>query len=178
MEYKGFKLKTKLTELTVGEFEDISVILADENKDEIEKYMDVFERLGMPEDLLNNIQIDDFFLLVKEFHIPTIENIFNKSIELNGREYIAYDGDEYKIKVKDLAMIEKKVKKNNKNIFSYILAIIFKDIELTNEHYIDVHIEYKSKLFRDLISADYISYLLYVNDKVIKKIKMINETAS
>ena len=169
---KEFELKTKMTEFTMKEFEDICAITTE---DLIDKYFGVFEVLKMPKDLMYEITTDDLIDIVKEF---TKDEITNKdlipTIEMNGRVYRSHT-DEFKVKAKDFGMIQTYVKKNPTKYLLYIIAILFKDEELTNnEHYTSAHIEHKMHLFEELNADLYYQYIIFIQHNVIQKIEGMN----
>ena len=80
-----------------------------------------------------------------------------------------------KLKAKDIGKIESWIKTDNKWVLKAI-AILFKREDLSNtEHYTDAHINHKMELFKDLLIKDFIFYILYIQDKLIKKIKILSE---
>jgi hypothetical protein len=157
---KEYQVKNSLKELTVGEYEKITDIISDNTVDRIDKYLLIFDVLGVPVDGLESLAPATFFGYVKEFNKveSTNEFIKNEKIKdfvIKNRVYQSYTGDSFELNVKQMRYIEKYIKKNPKAYISDLLAIIFKDIELTdNEHYTDAHIRYKSSLIKDNITAD------------------------
>ena len=93
---------------------------------------------------------DSMVELIKNFNVFKTKSIQLKSeIEFKGYRYVAFEGKEFKFKAKELIQLEKEIQKNKfklannqtpSNIVSYILAVIFKREDLTNnEHYENVH---------------------------------------
>ena len=155
-----YSIKQKVNEFTIGEFETITTILNNSELDKIDKYTQIFTVLGVPQNVIDEMETSHFFNLVKEF--ANIEDNIDylvaekvKEVTVNGRVYQAYEGDEFKMNVKQMKMIEKYIKLNPKTYISDLMAIIFKDVQLTNnEHYVDAHIKHKSNLFKDAITVD------------------------
>jgi hypothetical protein len=111
-----------------------------------------------------DVDFDLFLANVKEFnnnnytHKDTVEEI-----ELEGYTYKA----EMKLSVKDSRIVEKIVKKDNKEYISDIMALMFKRTDLTNtEHYDPAHLKHKSKLFSKLKADISIPYLTFVTNKI------------
>lgn len=173
---RGKEVKNQFDELTVKEFETISNILKNNNLDYIDKYLTIFEIIGLGEET-DNITTDELVDLIKQLEFSTIENVFTKEVEINGFKYVAYSGDEFKMLAKDFSLIENWVN-NNDNYMARVLAIIFKREDLSKiEHYTEAHLKLKTTLFENLLIKDYISYMLYIDNSVIKKFKAINEIA-
>lgn len=144
---------TNAEDLLIGKYEDLSSILNSDKLDEIERFYQAFVMLGMDGDLLDSIDGFSFLKIIREFKDVKMDvSDMEKSIILNGRTYESYQ-DEFFFSVKDMKMIESAVKKNSTHFIADIMAIIFKDVELTKvEHYEPAHIKYKAKLIRENIT--------------------------
>lgn len=154
-----YSIKQRMNEFTIGEFEIIANIINDANLDKIDKYSQIFVALGIPQEVIDDMNTSDFFELIKLFALieETDYTLSEKakSIEIKGRTYESYSGDEFVMNVKQMKLIEKHVKTNPINYISYVMAIIFKDTELTNnEHYVDAHIKHKASLFRENVTVN------------------------
>lgn len=174
----NWSMKTNLEDFTVGEFEKIITILNNPLLENIEKYFDIFEFLGMPESILNDLTDDEFFELIQQFNLTSDHSEMKPSIEVDGRVYRAYPDDgEFILRAKDLSHIEKTIK-NEPNYVSKILAIILKREDLgPNEHWTSAHIVHKAKLFRDLNAKDMWPYIYFVTNKINNKLKDYVSTA-
>jgi hypothetical protein len=167
-----YSIKQKVNEFTIGEFEQITNILNNSELDELEKYYEIFIVTGLSEEILEELEIKKFLELIRlfleesEFNFSNLEKV--KEFSINNRIYRAYE-DEFKLKVKEMKLIEKYIKKNEKQTLSYILAILFKDIELTeNEHYVEAHINHKANLIRENITANIaVPYISYFSEKFV-----------
>ena len=159
----GKEIPSKMDELTLEQFQKISAIHNNDEYDTLEKHCKVFEYLGITEDEMD-IDFDLFLENVKLFnkdnytHKDTVEEI-----ELEGYTYKA----EMKLSVKDSRIVEKIVKKDNKEYISDIMALMFKRTDLTNaEHYDPAHLKHKAKLFSKLKADISIPYLTFVTNKI------------
>jgi hypothetical protein len=159
----GKEIPSKMDELTLEQFQKISAIHNNEEYDTLEKHCKVFEYLGITEEDMD-VDFDLFLANVKEFnnnnytHKDTVEEI-----ELEGYTYKA----EMKLSVKDSRIVEKIVKKDNKEYISDIMALMFKRTDLTNaEHYDPAHLKHKAKLFSKLKADISIPYLTFVTNKI------------
>ena len=159
----GKEIPSKMDELTLEQFQKISAIHNNDEYDTLEKHCKVFEYLGITEDEMD-VDFDLFLANVKEFnnnnytHKDTVEEI-----EIEGYTYKA----EMKLSVKDSRIVEKIVKKDNKEYISDIMALMFKRTDLSNtEHYDPAHLKHKAKLFSKLKADISIPYLTFVTNKI------------
>lgn len=168
-----YNIKNHITEFTIGEFEYIINVISDDEIDRIDQFTQIFIHLGIPKDIVENLVIDTFFEIVSKFNF--IYNGFDetinektKEVTIKNRIYRAYD-ETFSLSVKQMKFIEKYIKHSSKTCISDIMAIIFKDIELSDtEHYTDAHIRHKSNLFKDNITADIaLPYLTYFNKELL-----------
>jgi hypothetical protein len=169
---KGFELKTELADMTVNEFEHISKILNNSQIDNVEKYCQVLEFLGMSDQIINELTDEEFYEIIRAFTYEPEYSKMTPTIECDGRKYRAYEDEgELILKVKDLNYIEKAAK-NEKNYLSKILAIVFKQEELTaTEHYTPAHIAYKAELFGKLNAQQMAPYILTITNKITEGVE-------
>jgi hypothetical protein len=163
IELFGKEIPSKMDELTLEQFQKISAIHNNEEYDTLEKHCKVFEYLGVTEEEMD-VDFDLFLANVKEFN----NNNYDKKdpveeIEIDGYNYKA----EMKLSVKDSRIVEKIVKKDNKEYISDIMALMFKRTDLSNtEHYDPAHLKHKAKLFSKLKADISIPYLTFVTYKI------------
>lgn len=169
------EIKSNVLEYTLGEFEVLSKILNNEDLEYIDKYLEIFRRLGIDESVINDLDDNEFFEIVKSLNEKIdIPKEMIKSIEIKGYMYSAYSGDEFKLMIKDLSKIENCIK-SGKDYLTEAIAIIFKRDDLSStEHYIKEHIEYKKSLFKELPVAQFMPYIVYIAEKMALKVKMIS----
>ena len=159
----GKEIPSRMDELTLEQFQKISAIHNNDEYDTLEKHCKVFEYLGITEDEMD-VDFDLFLANVKEFN----NNNYDKKdpveeIEIDGYTYKA----EMKLSVKDSRIVEKIVKKDNKEYISDIMALMFKRTDLSNtEHYDPAHLKHKAKLFSKLKADISIPYLTFVTYKI------------
>ena len=159
----GKEIPSKMDELTLEQFQKISAIHNNEEYDTLEKHCKVFEYLGITEDDMD-VDFDVFLANVKEFNKDNYTKADPvEEIELEGYTYRA----EMKLSVKDSRIVEKIVKKDNKEYISDIMALMFKRTDLSNtEHYDPAHLKHKAKLFSKLKADIAIPYLTFVTYKI------------
>ena len=159
----GKEIPSKMDELTLEQFQKISAIHNNEEYDTLEKHCKVFEYLGITEEEMD-VDFDLFLANVKEFNNNNYEKKDPvEEIEIDGYTYKA----EMKLSVKDSRIVEKIVKKDNKEYISDIMALMFKRTDLSNtEHYDPAHLKHKAKLFSKLKADISIPYLTFVTYKI------------
>jgi len=163
IELFGKEIPSKMDELTLEQFQKISAIHNNEEYDTLEKHCKVFEYLGITEEEMD-VDFDLFLANVKEFNNNNYEKKDPiEEIEIEGYTYKA----EMKLSVKDSRIVEKIVKKDNKEYISDIMALMFKRTDLSNtEHYDPAHLKHKAKLFSKLKADISIPYLTFVTYKI------------
>ena len=163
IELFGKEIPSKMEELTLEQFQKISAIHNSDEYDTLEKHCKVFEYLGITEDEMDV----DFDLFLENVRLFNKDNYTKKDaieeIEIEGYTYRA----EMKLSVKDSRIVEKIVKKDNKEYISDIMALMFKRTDLSNnEHYDSAHLKHKAKLFSKLKADIAIPYLTFVTHKI------------
>jgi len=159
----GKEIPSKMEELTLEQFQKISAIHNNDEYDTLEKHCKVFEYLGITEEEMDV----DFELFLENVKLFNKDNYTKKDpieeIEIEGYTYRA----EMKLSVKDSRIVEKIVKKDNKEYISDIMALMFKRTDLSNtEHYDPAHLKHKAKLFSKLKADISIPYLTFVTYKI------------
>ena len=166
----GKEVPNQLSELTVQQFEDITSIHARQDLDAIEKHLEVFALLGVPEADFEDVSIEKFKDYVKQFNNLSGKPEMQQSIELDGYLCKAYEGDAFRLSVKDTKHIEKVMTSRHKGYISEMLAILFKREDLTKaEHYSDAHIKHKAKMIRELKAELAVPYLVEIGQKLAKQ---------
>ena len=169
-----YEVKNTVEELTVKEFEEVASIQNDAGLDYVEKQIKVFTTLGVPEDVIDSMDIVEFKNHVKAFNdVEPKEYPFLPEVEIEGYVYKAFD-EEFKLSVRDLKHIESRVKKGK--YMAFMLAVIFKRTDLTKtEHYDNAHLKEKERLFSKLPAAVAVPYVTHIGKELAKA--MQGETA-
>lgn len=161
------EIKNSIEEFTIGEFEELSKIINDLGLDYVEKQLKIFNHLGVPNDVLDDLSIPEFKQAVQDYNSIEPKDYSKplQEIELGGYTYRAFE-DEFIFTAKDLSLIEKKIKKNELYI-SYAMAVIFKRTDLSKvEHYDNAHLKLKEKLFKDVKAVHAVYYLSEIGKAV------------
>lgn len=162
-------IPNQIDELTIEQFESITEINNNPELDPIDKHLQVFAYLGIPESEFWDYDVADFVNIVREFNnmdqkeFPVVEEL-----ELDGYLYKA----QMKLTVRDTKMIEKVALTKPKGYISEMLAIMFKREDLTpTEHYADAHIKQKAKLIKKLSADISIPYIMFIANKIGQQAK-------
>lgn len=160
------EIPNKMDELTIEQFEKVSELNNNQELDNIDRYIKIFEYFGVKESEWdeNEVELSDFIDKVKEFNSNNYEQKQPvESIELEGYTYEA----KMKLSVKDTKMIEKIVNRKSHNWISDLMALMFKRTDLTpTEHYAEAHLKHKAKLFKQLKAEIAVPYLVFVTEKI------------
>jgi hypothetical protein len=160
------EIPNRMDELTIEQFEKVTEITNNQELDNIDRYIKIFEYFGVKESEWdeNEVELNDFIEKVKEFNSSKYEKKDAvESIELDGYTYHG----QLKLSVKDTKMIEKLIGRKSNNWISDLLALMFKRSDLSpTEHYAEAHLKHKSKLFKQLKAEIAIPYLVFVTEKI------------
>lgn len=162
----GRDIPNKMDELTIEQFEKVTEITNNQELDNIDRYIKIFEYFGVKESEWddNKVELSEFIDKVKEFNSNNYEKKDAiESIELEGYTYQA----QMKLSVKDTKMIEKIISRKSHNWISDLLALMFKRTDLSStEHYTEAHLKHKSKLFKQLKAEIAVPYLVFITEKI------------
>lgn len=172
----GREIPNELSELTIQQFEDITEIHANEKLDHVEKHLEVFKYMGLPDEI-EDVDFEEFKEYIRLFNTAkNPEGVLLKRFENDGYIYQAYD-EEWKLTARDTKLIEKILFHKHKGYISEVLAVLFKRTDLTKtEHYTDAHIKLKSKIIREMPAEVAVPYLVAVAETINKQVEQLNET--
>jgi len=160
------EIPNRMDELTIEQFEKVTEITNNQELDNIDRYIKIFEYFGVKESEWddNDVELSEFIDKVKEFNSSKYEKKDAvESIELEGYTYEA----KLKLSVKDTKMIEKIIGRKSHNWISDLLALMFKRSDLSQvEHYTEAHLKHKAKLFKQLKAEIAVPYLVFVTEKI------------
>jgi len=159
-----YELRNTPEELTLNEFDTIYSITNRTGNDTITKYFQVFEFLKVPNDVLDSLSQKEFIDMVREFNDYELPNDVVNEVVVNNRTYKSFDGDEFEFKARDISLIEQAQLLNDGKFPSWVVAILFKDVDLTNTEHRDwAHIKHKAELFRkNLKACDAVPFMVRV----------------
>jgi hypothetical protein len=173
IELKGFNFKTNINEFTIEEYEKMTKVIEKQEDNFIQKWIDVFSVLCNDKEIITQLTEEDLFAFMEkldEKNLPTPE--LKKIIEIDGRKWIAYEGEEFKLKLKELSIIETFFKEDQP-FFAKIIAVIFKDPLLDNNLDLEVILA-REQIFNNLIAGDYLIYVTTIVEKITKKFQHLN----
>ena len=167
----SYEIRNQLDELTIGEFEELSLIMNNHELNTIDKWSRVFNFLGIPIDVIDSFDSFTFMDIIKEFNFFNVH--LNKPVDeisLNGITYKAsLKDDQPLITVKEMKLIEDAIKSNPHRYLANMLAIIYKrdDVDKTIT-YDNAHIKFKADMIRKEITADIaMPYIEFLSKKLI-----------
>lgn len=172
IEIKGYEIPNTLEELTVEQFDKLND-LNSSSQDTIDKWIGKFVYLGVPEEVFDEMTLDEFKENVRIFNEGDTEPKERElRVEVDGFVYIAKEV----ISAKDLSLIEKAWKVSRSEFSADCLSILFKREDLSRtEHYAPSHIKHKKALFKKLPSRVGIPHVLEVSKLLIRSIENITE---
>ena len=169
----GREIPNKIEELTIEQFEAITDINNNKEIDPVDRHLQIFEYLGIPEKEFFDFDIAEFIDIVKEFNSaqdPMQNQEAVTILELDGFTYTA----ELKLTVRETKLIEKIAIHKQKGYISDMMAVMFKADHLTNtEHYAEAHLKLKSKHIRKLKAEICIPYIMFVANKVKNQVENV-----
>ena len=176
VEILGKQIPNEMNEITIQQFEGITDIHANDKLDIIEKHLEVFKFMGIPDEI-EDIDFEVFKEYVDKFNTAKVPNsVLLKRFEVDGYTYQAYE-EEFKLTAKDTKFIEKILGSKHKGYISEVLAVLFKRTDLSKvEHYTDAHIKQKAKLIRELKAEVAVPYLVAVASQINNHVEKLNET--
>lgn len=163
-----YEIRNEPREITLKEYEYIQKQFANREIGKTEKYFNIFKYLGIPEEVLYALE-DDFYnqpneaeaknstfvQLIQAYGDYVVEPIYHPTIVINEKTYRAFDGDRFKLSVRDRKEIERCAMKDVSSLPVDMMAIIYKE-EGVDNHYSPSHLDNKRKLFRKNMTADYV----------------------
>jgi hypothetical protein len=164
-ESKQYSIKNNISELSLGEFSKLNTVLTDETNDNVLRWCNVLELLGLPEEVIDELSINELSTYIQNAFKDNVGDNINPIIEIDGYTYeCKMDGDVPKINVNDLKWIEKMIERGP----NHLIAVIFKRTDLTKkEHFDKSHIELKSKLFAEHMPASQaLFFLIHITNEI------------
>lgn len=154
---EDYELKNELQELTIGEFEHVCTIHAKETTLN-EKIIEILIHMGIPENVIEEMDINDFNAIVKELNYDSTNTTLLNKFEHNGIEYVNNE-DKFKLSVRQNMLIEEYIIKNNIHYMAEVLAVLYNDKDNTS-------IAVKTNIFRNEVSAEIIIPIIYYISKL------------
>lgn len=163
-------------ELILKEFEDLFNIINNKTLGGSERMLLAFLKLGVTEeeiDLMSKEQFIENSIQLKKAEYN--DELPPAEIEVKGRKYVANIAEDLIISARDVVAIERIAKQSSGRFPSSVMAVIYKDVELTkNEHFTDAHIKHKANLFREEFPAKYaIPLLVRVARETVKDLTSV-----
>lgn len=175
---KDFPVKNQMSEMTLLDFYSTSSILGNEDEQMTTRYLKVLEYLGCPKEIVDLVTIDDLIEFVQNFCKETFEKSeVPRSMVIEGAVYKIYDGEEFIMGAKDLAQIEKSVKKEGALNIIKALSIILKR-EGVVSHYEEEHLKNKEEILSKQPIVPFLPLIIALTINVGQKIVKLNAANS
>lgn len=172
-----YEIRNKIDELLICEYEYISKIYNSQEIDNIDKWVKIFIYLGVPADVIDDLDLQEFIQLIGKFqlNIEMEQKEIVKEIVINDVVYSAYD-EIFKLSVKDMALIENYIKERPENYIGEAMSVIYKNRNFDRTiHYDKAHIKNKAEIFRKNVTADKVIPIInIISKKLIKDGELIN----
>lgn len=166
------QVPNRADEMTIHQFEKVSHCLSDGSVLPVFRYTNALIALGVDKEVLDEkspTELGKICRTFNEWRKVDKDREEARTFELNGKTYEAYkEGEEFKVTMKDVEMIEKFLSKNkyqSTKVFCEIIATLFKDTSLSQrEHYAEAHVKHKAKLIREsnMIVEPFINYIVMI----------------
>lgn len=173
LEFKGYNIPNTVDELTIKQFDEVNYYENNTDLAPLEKWIEKFKLLGLPEEVFDDMTADDFKQLVKDWNSGFNNNIDKiTEVEIDGYVYRTKET----LGVKDISLIEKVWKSNVKEFASETCAILFKRDDLNRtEHYADAHIKHKKSLFKSQPCKLIIPYITDILEVITKSAENVTK---
>ena len=174
---KTYEVRNNVEELLLKEFEDVSAIFNYKEKDQFEKWSEIFVYIGLDQEIVDELDTFAFIDIIKEFNIVNLESTdIIKDFEIDGDLYVAYE-DKFKLTVKEMTLVEHYIKKNENRYLGEIMAIIYKRPGFDKTINFDkAHIHHKAELFRKSLTADKaVPFISFLSKKLITDYELIEQ---
>jgi hypothetical protein len=162
----GVEIPNNLNELSVQQFDELNKIENNQELDTIEKWIEKFIYLGVPDKAFDSMELEEFAQYIK---------IFNKSEVPSGDKVTELVIDKYtyqaseSIGVKDLGLLERIYRSQADDFCAQTLAILFKRTDLTRtEHYAPAHLKLKVNLMKKQNAEIAFPYIMEILSKITK----------
>jgi len=162
----GVEIPNQLNELSVQQFDELNKIENNTELDTIEKWIEKFIYLGVPEKAFDNMELEEFANYIKLFNKSDIPQ-GPKVTELIIDKY-TYQANE-SIGVKDLGLLERIYRSQADDFCAQTLAILFKRTDLTRtEHYAPAHLKFKVNIMKKQNAEIAFPYIMEILSKITK----------
>lgn len=165
-----YQVKNLIEELNLEEFSNLNKVISNEGTDNITKWCDVLEYLGLPTSIIDELGIDELAEYIKNAFKDKVETKINGRIEVDNYVYeCKLENDKPVITVIDLKWLEKMFEKGP----AHLIAVLFKRTDLSKkEHFERSHINHKAELIGKAMPAvQALHFLVYISQQVNKAFK-------
>ena len=134
LENRTVEVSTSLNEIGIDQFEKCVNILKTTYESSIDQYVDLIQALStLTRDEIEDLDLSEFESLIKAIKIDDMTGFADKyinEIEVNGVKYrTKSNGETFKFSVKEMFLLQDKIKQNEEKYISDLCAIIFREVD-------------------------------------------------
>ena len=172
---KKYKLRNELSEINIGEWQNISNILTRENDYYFLNWLDIIEVLSCTE-LKENIDDSSLYEAIKNLNIVgDVSNNIVKEFSIDDKKFFTEVNEIGSLKMKgiQLAEIEQTIKSDKDNWLPKAMAILYKDVDGV------MSVGDRAELFKNKMTADIAMPASFViNSRLITHIQAVQKAYS
>lgn len=166
-----FKIKNKIADMVLSDFEAISAITNRTDNFKLRKYIDIIIALSDKPNIVDYLYEDNFYDILKQLDFGDSYTDYVESFELNGTTFSRKSG-EFDLSIEQLSDMETVVKNNPNNYMTKLMAIIF------NETDSNLSLNQRAKKLKDMPLNLALPFIVKSNYKIIVSIKTLLETVN
>lgn len=134
LENKTVEVMTSLNEITIDQFESCVSILKKTYDSQIDQYVDLIQALSsLTRDEIEDLDLSEFESLIKAIKIDDLTGFneqFINELTFDGVTYKSKsDGKRFKFSVKEMFLLQDKIKENEDKYILDLAAIIFREVD-------------------------------------------------
>jgi hypothetical protein len=131
-----FSIRNSINEIRICEFEDICELTIKYKDDEIDKWIEIFKYLGLPQNICDNLDISDVLKLSSFFQFIRCEiplKKIRKEIKILDKKY-KFVNSNGKINIKNLIDIENYTQRNKVKYIAEMISILYPTDDNNKKH--------------------------------------------
>jgi hypothetical protein len=126
-----YNMKNTLGEINTLEISEISKIFEKGSGTNIDKIISIYNLLGLPTEVSNNLGSKDFIKILKSLRLKEKLDVLPKEIPFGDEIVVIYDGDEYDVTASKMSKIENQLR-NDGSVIEVICILLDKEINKEN----------------------------------------------
>lgn len=164
-----FKIKNKIEDMVLRDFEAISSITNRTDNFKLKKYIDIIVALSDKPNIVDYLYEDNFYNILKQLDFSDSHTDYVESFELNGITFSRKSGT-FNLSIEQLSNMETIIRSNPNNYMSKLMAVIFDKTES------NLNLNDRAKKLKDMPLNIALPYIVKSNYKIIVSVKTLLET--